>query len=131
MEQELMSDQELKELALVRSALKAQSWLMKWMVGGFVGMIAGAVGVGMWVANQQHEISQLAAEDKRIAQEFQTVRGDSSELRGQVNLLYKDMALQRQEIALQGRDIQFIREKLVEMVDLQKKMYETTMARKP
>jgi hypothetical protein len=76
--------------------------MLKWVLSGMAAMLISAFGVGIWVNQQQAEISALVAADQR--------RGvDIAEVRGTIKAQNEMLSSLKQDGLLQSRDISYIR----------------------
>lgn len=90
------------------SALESMRQTMRWLIGGIVSLLAGAMVVGGWVATQENKIISLQDADRSSLQDRSELRG---QIRGQAELLNS----LRQDTALQNRDLQYIRESVTKI----------------
>lgn len=83
---------------------------IRWLIGGIVGLLAGAATVGAWVATQEGRISNLADADKISSADRSEMRGELRAHSSIINAIQKDSAVQ-------SRDLQYIREAVTEIKD--------------
>lgn len=87
---------------------------INWLVGGVVGLLAGAAGVGGWVATQESRLTSLADADRASIT-------DRSELRGELRAHASVLNSAQKDSAVQSRDLQYIREAVTEIKDSMKR----------
>jgi hypothetical protein len=87
---------------------------IRWLIGGVIGLLSGAAGVGGWVATQEGRISSLAEADKISITDRSEMRGELRAHSSIINAIQKDSAVQ-------SRDLQYIREAVTEIKDSMKK----------
>jgi len=99
-----MSEEDNSELHLLRRGIQ-------WLTTGIFGLLVGAFGMGMWVAGQQSEISELKREDTAIKARF-------LELQSMVASSYS--SIRTLEIANAGMnaDLTYIRASVTEVKEL-------------
>lgn len=104
-----MSDEDNSELHLLRRGIQ-------WLTTGIVGLLVGAFGMGMWVAGQQSEISDLRREDAAIKARFLELQNMVASSYGSIRTL---------EIANAGMnaDLTYIRMSVTEIKDSLKKNF--------
>jgi heme A synthase len=87
---------------------------IRWLIGGVVGLLAGAATVGGWVATQEGRITALQESDRASAI-------DRSGLHTRVQLQSEMIGMIRQDTAVQNRDLLFIREAVTEIKQVLKR----------
>jgi len=87
---------------------------IRWLIGGVIGLLSGAAGVGGWVATQEGRISNLAEADKISSTDRSEMRGELRAHSSIINAIQKDSAVQ-------SRDLQYIREAVTEIKESMKK----------
>ena len=87
---------------------------IRWLIGGVVGLLGGAAGVGGWVATQESEILQIK-ESNRLSSV------DRMDLRAELKAQNSIITAVRQDVALQNRDLLFIREAVTEIKQVLKR----------
>jgi hypothetical protein len=87
---------------------------IRWLIGGVIGLLSGAAGVGGWVATQEGRISSLAEADKISITDRSLMRGELRAHSSIINAIQKDSAVQ-------SRDLQYIREAVTEIKESMKK----------
>jgi hypothetical protein len=87
---------------------------IRWLIGGVIGLLSGAAGVGGWVATQEGRISSLAEADKISITDRSEMRGELRAHSSIINAIQKDSAVQ-------SRDLQYIREAVTEIKESMKK----------
>jgi heme A synthase len=83
---------------------------IRWLIGGVLGLLAGAAAVGGWVATQENRITSLAEADRFSMSERSEMRGELKAHSSIINAIQKDSAVQ-------SRDLQYIREAVTEIKD--------------
>jgi len=87
---------------------------IRWLIGGVIGLLSGAAGVGGWVATQEGRISSLADADRISSTDRSEMRGELRAHSSIINAIQKDSAVQ-------SRDLQYIREAVTEIKESMKK----------
>lgn len=87
---------------------------INWLIGGVVSLIAGAAGVGGWVATQESRITNLINTDREST-------ADISELRGELRAHASVLNSVQKDSAVQNRDLQYIREAVTEIKESMKR----------
>lgn len=96
------------------SAIDQLRKTINWLIGGVVSLLAGAAGVGGWVATQEGRLSNLAEADR-------VSMTDRSELRGELRAHASIINSVQKDSAVQSRDLQYIREAVTEIKETMKK----------
>ncbi len=96
------------------SAIEALRQTIRWLIGGVVSLLAGAAGVGGWVATQEGRITALAESDR-------TSVVDRAEIRGELKSHASIISAVQKDSAVQNRDLQYIREAVTEIKDAMKR----------
>jgi hypothetical protein len=98
------------------SAIEALRQTIRWLIGGVVSLLAGAAGVGGWVATQEGRITALAESDR-------TSVVDRAEIRGELKSHASIISAVQKDSAVQNRDLQYIREAVTEIKDAMKRTH--------